>query len=252
MQHKLGWRPSLPDQRDYVFSVPARVALPPEIDLRTSGNLPEVYDQGNLGSCVSNAVAAAYEYEEARQKTGPFMPSRLFLYYNERMIEDTVASDAGASIRDGFKTIARQGVCPETDWPYDITRFADAPPAQAYAIALGDRAIRYHGVPQSSYAIKYALSQGFPIVIGFTVYDSFESDAVAASGIVPMPAMDEGLVGGHAVLIVGYKMIGAPPYWIVRNSWSALWGDQGYFYMPEAYFLNPQLASDLWLMSKVA
>jgi C1A family cysteine protease len=126
-----GWIPDLPDQRDVRYAAPAAflVALPHTTDLRSQ--CPAVYDQGQLGSCTANAIGAAVEFDRLKQKLPDFVPSRLFIYYNERVIEGTANSDSGAQIRDGIKSVASQGVCPETEWPYDISKFTVAPPAQA-------------------------------------------------------------------------------------------------------------------------
>src|SRR5436190_23995149 len=122
---RFGWVPDLPDARDFLFSAPEAVlaALPTKVDLRRQ--MPPVYDQGQLGSCTANAIAAAYEFDQLAEKQPDFMPSRLFIYFNERTMEGTVDTDSGAMIRDGIKTVAKVGVCPENEWPYDIARFND-------------------------------------------------------------------------------------------------------------------------------
>jgi C1A family cysteine protease len=107
---RYGWIPDLPDHRDHLFAAPSRVlsALPQSADLRSS--CPGVYDQGQLGSCTANAIAAAIEFDQLRdQLVDVFVPSRLFIYYNERDMESTVASDSGAMIRDGVKSVATVG-----------------------------------------------------------------------------------------------------------------------------------------------
>jgi C1A family cysteine protease len=123
-----GWIPDLPDHRDHLYAAPPPrlTALPPSTDLRPQ--CPPVYDQGQLGSCTANAIAGAIEFDQMKQGQTPFVPSRLFIYYNERDIEGTVGSDSGAQIRDGIKSVAQQGVCPEPEWPYDITKFTEKPP----------------------------------------------------------------------------------------------------------------------------
>jgi C1A family cysteine protease len=98
--------------------------------------------------------------------------------------------------------------------------------------------------------MKGCLASGFPIVGGFSVYSSFESDQVAKTGIVPMPAKNESQLGGHCVLIVGYD--DAKQWFIIRNSWSDTWGAQGYCYMPYAYWTNPSLASDFWQIDLIS
>ncbi len=235
-----GWHPDLPDTRDLLYAAPyAQVTnLPASVDLRPQ--CPPVYDQGQLGSCTANAISAAVEFIHQPQ----FMPSRLFIYYNERKMEGTVASDSGAQIRDGIKSVATLGACPETNWPYDITKFAAAPPAQAYTDAKKTLATRYYRVVQDIAQIRGCLAEGFPFVFGFTVYEYFESAAMAQSGILKMPAAKEQVVGGHAVMAVGYD--DGDQTMLVRNSWAANWGLQGYFKMPYAYITSHRLANDFW------
>jgi C1A family cysteine protease len=179
-----------------------------------------------------------------KQKLPDFVPSRLFIYYNERVIEGTVRSDSGAQIRDGIKTVASQGVCPETDWPYDIAKFEQKPAAKAYTDALSDRAVSYQSLIQDANQMKGCLASGFPFVFGFTVYESFESQAVAQSGHAPMPGPSERAIGGHAVMAVGYD--DSNQWFVVRNSWGPSWGLKGYFTLPYAYLIQASLSSDFW------
>jgi len=129
---RFGWTPDIPDARDYLYSAPEAVLseLPTKVDLRRQ--CPPVYDQGQLGSCTGNAIAAAFQFDQRKQKLTDFMPSRLFIYFSEREIEGTISSDSGAMIRDGMKTIAKLGVCSEDTWPYDIAKFARRPSKAAY------------------------------------------------------------------------------------------------------------------------
>lgn len=248
IQH-YGWKPDLPDQRDRKLSVaPSQlVALPELIDLRAS--MPPVYDQGALGSCTANAIAAAVEYERKAQNLPDIMPSRLFIYYGEREIEGTINEDAGAMIRDGVKVVASLGAPAEADWQYDISKFTVKPPPLAYANAQKDLVTEYLSVPQDSTQIEACLAAGYPIIIGFSVYASFESAEAARTGVIGMPSQSESLLGGHAVLVVGYHR--QAQTWLVRNSWGASWGMGGYFTMPYGYLLNPDLASDFWTIRAV-
>jgi C1A family cysteine protease len=245
-----GWTPDLPDHRDHLFAAPLEkiVALPPKADLRKG--CPAVYDQGQLGSCTANAIAAAMEFDLLKQKLTDFMPSRLFIYYNERVMEHTVASDAGAQIRDGIKSVGNQGVCPEPEWPYDPAKFADQPPQTAYADALKNKAISYQAVARDLVQMKGCLAAGYPFVLGFTVYTAFESQQVATTGVLNMPASGESVLGGHAVLAVGYD--DPSQRFIVRNSWGNAWGQKGYFTMPYAYLLTANLSSDFWTVRVIA
>lgn len=247
---RYGWMPDLPDARDHMYAAPVAMMakLPDKVDLRR--RCPPVYDQGQLGSCTGNAIAAAVQFDRKKQRLKPnFVPSRLFIYYGERVIERTVETDAGAQIRDGIKVVAKLGSPPEKDWPYDINKFAQKPPAKAYQDALKYQAVSYSRVSQSLRQLKGCLASGYPFVFGFTVYDSFESDAVAKSGVVPLPAAHERTLGGHAVLAVGYD--DAEQRFIVRNSWGRDWGMHGYFTMPYAYLTERGLSSDFWTIRLV-
>ena len=241
---RYGWIPDLPDQRDHLYAAPPAFlsALPPSTDLRAS--CPAVYDQGQLGSCTANAIGGAIEFDRLPQKLPDFVPSRLFIYYNERVIEGTVNSDSGAQIRDGIKTVASQGVCPEPEWPYDIAKFAQKPSAKAYTDAATDRAVSYQSLVQDLNQMKGCLASGYPFVFGFTVYESFETAAVAQSGHARMPGPGERVIGGHAVMAVVYE--DANQWFLVRNSWGARWGLAGYFTLPYSYLIQPGLATDLW------
>ncbi len=241
-----GWVQDEADSRDLFFSVPELVeGLPSSVDLRAQ--CPPVYDQGQLGSCTANAIAGAVEFDLRKQKLADFAPSRLFIYYDERQMEGTVSQDAGAQIRDGMKSVAKQGVCPESEWPYDITRFAHKPPSKCYQDALKTVSLVYKRVPNSLPAIKSVLALGFPVVFGFTVYESFESQQVAQTGIMPLPRPGEQVLGGHAVVWVGYN--DATQRFLVRNSWGSGWGEAGYFEMPYAFVAGN--CSDLWTISSV-
>ena len=248
---RYGWIPDLPDHRDHLYAAPVvhLAKLPAKVDLRRK--CPPVYDQGQLGSCTANAIGAAIQFDRMKQKRKPnFVPSRLFIYYNERVIEGTVRSDSGAQIRDGIKTVAHDGDCPEKEWPYDIAKFSVKPSAQCYKDALKYKALTYQRVVQTPSQLKGCLASGYPIVFGFTVYESFESDAVAKTGQVPMPKPKEKTLGGHAVLAVGYDE--AAQRFIVRNSWGKNWGIKGYFTMPYAYLTDTDLSDDFWTVRVVS
>jgi C1A family cysteine protease len=251
-----GWVRDLPDQRDHLYAAPPQFLtnLPSQVDLRPQ--CPPVYDQGKIGSCTANAIGAAHQFNQIKQQLAapaPFVPSRLFIYYNERDIEHTTGSDSGAQIRDGMKSIAKLGVCREDPtWPYDADEFPPndkltvKPSADAYTEALKYQAIQYQRVPQVLSQMKGCLADGYPFVFGFAVYESFEGPQVAKDGIVPMPASGEQVLGGHAVMAVGYD--DSTQRFTVRNSWSDAWGDKGYFYMPYLYASDTQLASDFWTL----
>jgi len=244
-----GWRPDKPDFRDLrQVERPSTVPLPEVVDLRPQ--FGPCYDQGNLGSCTANAIAAVLEFDQCKQKLKScFTPSRLFIYYNERVMEGTIGEDAGAEIRDGIKSVNQLGAPPEADWKYIESKFARKPVKKAYTNGKKHPALRYKRVNQTLASIRGCLASGLPFVFGFTVYDAFESDEVAKTGVLNLPTKGEKAVGGHAVVCAGYNMVSERV--IVRNSWADDWGQNGYFTMPFAYILNNNLADDMWVVQQV-
>jgi C1A family cysteine protease len=243
-----GWKPDLPDHRDLAFVPKLSVAVA-SVDL--SPKCPAIYDQGELGSCTANAIAGAMEFDQLKEnKAWDFKPSRLFIYYNERVIEGTVSQDSGAQIRDGIKSVNQSGVCKETLCPYVISKFTKKPSAACYAEALYHKSVSYQRLDNTKIDdLRTCLSAGSPFIFGFTVYDYFESAQMDKSGILTMPGTNESPIGGHAVLCVGYD--DAKQMFLVRNSWGAGWGLKGYFWMPYAYMTNPNLATDFWTITTI-
>jgi C1A family cysteine protease len=248
---KFGWKKDLHDPRDLKYKVSppeAPKVLPPLVDLRPK--CPPVYDQGDLGSCTANALASAYQFEEMKQGKENFMPSRLFIYYNERAIEGTINEDAGAMIRDGIKTLVDAGVCPETMWMYDPKKFATKPCKCCYKEAQKNQVLQYLRIAQHTLqGVKEALADGYPVTFGFTIYESMMTDQVANTGLVPVPTATDKPIGGHAVKAVGYD--DSKECLIVKNSWGTNWGMQGYFYLPYWYITTPNAAADFWVIKLV-
>jgi C1A family cysteine protease len=243
-----GWLPDLPDHRDKLYGAvhapPAR--LPSKVDLRA--RCSPVENQGNLGSCTGNALAGAVEFLERRDGVHSLVDvSRLFIYYNERVIEHTVQEDSGAMIRDGIKTLVKQGVCSERSWPYVIAKFAKKPGAACYKEAR-DHQVTVYARLETADEMRACLADGFPFVFGFSVYESFESATVARTGVAPMPRRNEKLLGGHAVLAVGYD--DARKRFLVRNSWGTGWGMKGYFTLPYDYLGDRNLSDDFWTIRR--
>jgi C1A family cysteine protease len=260
--YSFGWRPDYPDHRDLIYSAPLAVLrqLPPSADLR--GQCPAVYDQGRIGSCTANAIGGAIHFDRMKESQSPdFVPSRLFIYYNERAMEHSVPYDAGAQIRDGIKTVNKLGVCPEDEWAYSDDGFpknegdpfepgapaAQKPPDQAYKDALGYQVTRYLRLNQTLPQLRGCLADGYPFVFGFSVFENFFGADGKPQTEIPMPA--GGRIGGHAVLAVGYD--DASSKFIVRNSWGPDVHDHGYFYMPYAYVTEPTLTNDIWTVRAV-
>jgi C1A family cysteine protease len=242
-----GWLPDLPDNRDHMYGavrkIPAK--LPAQIDLRPGCSTVE--DQGDLGSCTANALAGALEFLMRKDKARFFDMSRLFIYYNERVVENSVRTDSGAMIRDGIKTLVKQGACTEKNWPYNIAKFAAKPPKACYTEALNYQILSYARINTLD-EMRACLADGFPVVFGFSVYDGFESQQVAKTGVVNLPQKGEKMLGGHAVLAVGYD--DTAKRLIVRNSWGPAWGMKGYFTMPYGYVTDRNLSDDFWTIRR--
>jgi C1A family cysteine protease len=201
-----------------------------------------IFDQGNLGSCTANAICFLKMYLDHIENTqagGYFHHlSRLYLYWHERNLEGTTFYDSGAYIRDGFKVLNQRGCAGESFFPYDVFSYIDTPTAEAEENAELHKISGYYRVylPQ----LKSVLAEGYPVVLGIDVYERFEGLMAAVYGIIPMPEPGERLLGGHAVVAVGYNA----DYVICRNSWGEQWGDNGYFYLPWAYF--DSYVHDMW------
>jgi C1A family cysteine protease len=253
MIHHMGWKPDRPDHQDHLYAHrnylrEAAPALPKSVDLRD--HCSPIHNQGQLGSCTGEAVIADLEFIQNKQQETFTALSPLFVYYNERAMEGTADEDSGAQIRDGIKSVVNLGACPESLWPYDISKFTVKPPKACYTDALNHQALVYQRITTGNLTqMKTCLAAGFAFVFGFCVYESFESDAVSSTGIMPMPKRGEQLLGGHAVMAVGYD--DTTSRLLVRNSWGSSWGQDGYFVMPYAFLSKPKLTDDFWTIRKV-
>jgi C1A family cysteine protease len=257
----LGWVRDLPDPRDALYSAPVGVlkALPSKVDL--TPKFP-IYNQGQIGSCTANALAGAVQFDRLKNKQSPsFVPSRLFIYYNERAVEGHVATDSGAQLRDGIKTLQKLGVCPEPDWPYDATpptydggpfppgsKPATKPDQKAFTDAKKYIITTYQRLTPTLSQLQGCLASGFPFVFGFTVFNGWYSKNPQPD-IIPLPAANDRSVGGHAVMCVGYD--NGKHLFKIRNSWGASVGAGGYFFMPYAYLTGGNLANDFWVINAI-
>lgn len=241
---RYGWKPSLPDGRDLVADTSLMPILP-EVDPR--GQMTPIYNQLQLGSCTANAVARCIDYDRIVSGLHPIYPSRLALYACERIIEGSpLTGDTGAFGRDGFKAAQTLGLLPESMMPY-----SDQPAAWQVdprsLLAAESPAIKltkpYKKISRNVRSFKSVLSNSQFIAFGFTVHESFESQAVAQTGVVPIPAPTERVLGGHEVVMIGY-LAAYPHHALCANSWGTGWGLGGCFLMPWEILLDVNSSAD--------
>ncbi|APG09943.1 hypothetical protein BKD09_16585 [Bradyrhizobium japonicum] len=255
--HGDGWIPDRPDPRDRLRVTPQFAKpgpRPASADL--SGKLPPAYDQGKLGTCTANAIAGAVQYARRVHRLDDFIPSRLFIYYQQRKIEGSLSLDAGAQLRDGIASVANIGVCPESDWPYDNVagdpsthlfppnaQAVEAPPPIIVQKAGKYRTISYEPLRQEVAVLESCIAGGYPFVFGFKVYGDFNE----ATQALRKPGPDElTALWGHAVLATGYDQ--TKRTFRIRNSWGPTANDNGYFEMDYDYVLNSAWAANFWVV----
>ncbi|MNS50021.1 Papain family cysteine protease [compost metagenome] len=229
-----------------------QAALPAKVDLR--GQCPPVYNQGPMGACSGFAIAKGLGEFILKKQNRHVELSGLYLYYQERKMEGSINEDAGARISDGMKVLDNLGCAPEKDHPYlPMSKWSDADALKEYLtmkpgnddVAAG-KSYRIAGTQpiNSLRAIRNSLAKGMPVVLGIAIFESFQSEAAAKTGVIPMPNVEkEEMMGGHAVVCVGYD--NTKKVLIMRNSWGKEWGDKGYFYLPYG-FIQQGLAADAW------
>jgi C1A family cysteine protease len=249
---KYGCNIDIVDNRDYLVDknqLCGASRLPDQVDLRKSGNLNSVYDQGQLGSCLYNASATALDF--VRHKSGKnFMrPSRMFAYYNGRGLEGTIAQDCGTQTRTAIKSFAQFGAPFEALWPYEEKLLTQTPPLHTYNSAKDDLFIKYTRVENNISQVSQVLASGYPIIFGFTVYTYFETELMETIGILNLPKSDESIISGHGVLAIGYDS--TTKRVLVQNSYGTSWGLGGYFWVDYGYFGSSSLVSDLWVVTEV-
>lgn len=252
LTYKFNLKKDKPDSRDLLFKAEKlgvdRVQLPTQYDLRVTGAVPPVLDQGSIGSCGPNQISNSLRYCLKKLKLSPdFQPSRLYIYFFARVIDGSDTNqDTGISIRNGLKSVSKHGVCSENNWGYNIKKFREKPSNEAIK-AAGHHidGYKYISIPQDLDQLKRALVGGFPIICGIQLYSSFTS--AGKTGIVPIPnKQKESQLGGHCVCIVGYN--DKLRLFTLMNSWGD-WGNDGYFCLSYDYILDKTLSSDFWIVT---
>ena len=251
MKRHLGTGRDSVSQLDWTYSPRPSIVrrLPAVVDLRR--HCPPVYDQLHLNSCSANAIAAALRYNELREgRSDVPSPSRLFIYYNERVLAGVVGTNSPVSLRDGYRAVTKLGACPEALWPYQVRRFRRPPTPRCFRAARRHRAIAYYRLRRAISDVRACLAARFPLVMALAVHQSMMGRDVRRTGVVPVPTRRDRLRRGHAVLAVGYDH--ATRLITFRNSWGHGWGDHGYGYLPYEFLSSPELTWDFWTMRRVS
>ena len=172
-EHKLKRKSPLSHNKCYTLKVPDTLpkpeiknmtAISTNVDLRKKPYMPAALDQGSLGACASHAMANNLYFVRAKEGLDTFHPSRLALYYNCRvkLNNDPATEDTGVTLADLCKSVQEYHACHESEWPYDIKRFADAPPSKAVQDESQHKGFRFKPVQQHEDSIKHCLTEGFP------------------------------------------------------------------------------------------
>ncbi len=281
----MGWLADYPDFRDYhsetdkfqsaaaeahagktikallnkIGTEKPKLTRPGSADLRQW--FSPIENQLDLGSCTANAGAGVVEYFERRAFNRYLDASRLFLYKTTRNFMHQTG-DTGAYLRTTMGALALFGVPPEEYWPYNIGSFDQEPPAFCYSFASNYKAIQYFRLDPPGSAtedalksIKKQLAAGIPSMFGFTVYNSISQ--ANNSGRIPFPADGDGVIGGHAIVAVGFddalKIKNEPNgpettgALLIRNSWGTTWGESGYGWLPYEC-VRSGIAQDFWCL----
>lgn len=249
-QYRLNWEKEPEDTRDYKYGdalqkKTLRQPTPTAVDLTEL--IPEIYDQGDIGSCTGNAGAMA-GLHRSRVQNREIAPSRLMLYYGARELIGQESQDYGAYMRDVYKAWNKKGVCPEMTWPYVESRVTHKPSEAAYREGQKTLATAYFRLDNTSLEeLKTCLADGHPFTFGFWVYDSFFWNW---KDTMPIPNPNkERFLGGHAVTAVGYDNQRAA--FRIKNSWGINWKDGGYFWMPYAFITNTKFCDDFWMLDGI-
>lgn len=248
-RNSYGWFPGLPSKRFPALSLPGpMVALHAQVDLKTTGYEPPIWDQGQTSSCTGHGTGRGFAFARAKAGLSSLDPSRLFPYWNARVGEGDADQDGGAAIGDVVAATLQYGDCPYTDYPTDPSLVTVQPAANVFADAtphVSTSVTRVTGTTPGSWAYHFEHCMdvlGVGVIIGVTLYESFESAAVAKSGIIPMPGHGESVIGGHCMWADAYDHPGRRAR--LANSWNTDWGQAGYCWIPYDYLFDSDYAAD--------
>ena len=241
IKFKLGLRRSSNDPRDYEYKlkVPMNIKLPLQHEI-----IPRaIYNQGDIGSCSANAICN--QIMGLKDYTDNTYPSRLYQYYNSRLLEGNIKEDTGATYRSAYKALSKFGFCDEKLCEYDTKQYKVEPSKECYDTANKSLIKKYQSLIPSIYAIEYAISQNLIVTFGTIIYDNF-NDYDKTDFIIPYPK--GGQLGGHAICICAYDH--SKRLFKIVNSWGPEWGINGTAWMHYDHVIDQNYSFDFWTISK--
>lgn len=236
---KLKRRPSIPSNNRLFRLADDNQTIPDSVDWRTTGMVTPVKDQGQCGSCWSFSATGSMEGAHALAASAADPTTRFgnkhLLSFSEQELVDcvddgTFTCDTGGIYTDAFEFVIANGTVLEKDYKY--VNVVDQNPEKCQIRKY--RTLKYFSkyvtlVSGDENALKVASSQhpGVSVAIDASSPDfQFYSSGVYKSEQCSSDDLD------HAVLVVGYGTDSEHgDYWLVKNSWSPEWGDQGYIRM---------------------
>lgn len=251
MKYSFGCDPDVEDQRDYRLKAVSDPVLRDSIDLSHDLGFEEIRDQGTLGACTAFATTDMVRYVRYKTKLSYFEPSQLFTYYATRKLRNSIEEDSGATAREALKSTVDYGITKDTVWPYDISKFKDEPPKEAWIDAEKHQSLSYFRLEQTQNDLLKCLSDEYPFTFGMKIYQSFidyQKESMFDI-IIPRPVVGkEKYLGGHCMLATGYYKKGNEYIFIIRNSWGKAFGSAGYVHIPMSIMLDPNLCFDFWTL----
>jgi len=236
------------DERDFIFKAPEERDLPESFSLMEYTG--EIENQLRTGSCTANAACSALE--AMAKKDGKDVDlSRLFVYYFEREpYPELRKQDKGAYMRDAFKVCNKYGVPLESYWEFDESMVNEEPSEEAKKMAEDNKVIRYERIPNGDInGVKAAITEGHPVIFGMYLFESFFyiKEPLEEQNYLGRNSGTD-YVGGHAMAIIGYDDNLNGGSFIVENSWSEAWGDNGHWAL--RYDVFNMDVMDLWVCTE--
>ena len=204
------------DHRDYIFigNNNNKEKLPEELDY--TSDLQPIRNQGKQGSCYAQCVACVKEWQENRDYGfNEYFSPQFFYNCRPNLYDKNTKNDEGMYSRDVMKLMKEIGICYEKYYAYGRIEHKSKIPEKIVNQARQHLISGYAKV-NTMLDLKRNLIENGPCMITFPVYN-YSSEFWKKKNW-------KKIIGGHAVVVVGYNNIGFK----IRNSWGKNWGDKGY------------------------